>query len=186
MLRGKRVTLRAMERADIQRWHQLVNGDVELYTLGMGSWTPRSLEAIEQRFAQSSDPDKPWFMIDAGGSVIGTCGLKHWSWNRELGVAELGISILDPDFLGQGYGREAVALLLDWGFRLHNWRRIYLETLASNERAIRAYQACGFVQEGVMRESDYYNGAYVDVVIMGILQHEWFARRQEREDNHGG
>ena len=43
-------------------------------------------------------------------------------------------------------------LLLDYAFRLRNLRRVWLEVHASNERAIRAYSSCGFVEEGRMRE----------------------------------
>src|SRR5215217_4673914 len=65
---------------------------------------------------------------------------------------ELGITIGDKECWGRGYGREAVKLLLDYVFRVRNLRRVWLEVNAANERAIRAYIACGFVEEGRMRE----------------------------------
>ena len=51
---------------------------------------------------------------------------------------------------------------------------------ATNERAIRCYRACGFVEEGRLRQHDYSDGAYVDVVAMGILRDEWGAARERR------
>ena len=45
-----------------------------------------------------------------------------------------------------------------------------------NERAIRAYKACGFVEEGRLREHMYSDGRYVSAVYMGILRSEWQAR----------
>jgi diamine N-acetyltransferase len=98
--------------------------------------------------------------------------------NRLEGHAQMAIKILDPRYVGQGYGREAIGLLLEWAFHLQNLRRIYLDVLSSNERAIRAYQACGFVIEGRMREHAHHRGTYQDLVMMGILRSEWNAARE--------
>jgi len=86
---------------------------------------------------------------------------------------ELGITIGDKECWGRGYGREAVKLLLDYVFRVRNLRRVWLEVNAANERAIRAYIACGFVEEGRMREYVWLAGRYVDYVIVGVLREEW-------------
>ena len=45
------------------------------------------------------------------------------------------------------------------------------------ERAQRAYRACGFVEEGRLRQHAWGNGAYIDLVYMGILRTEWEARQ---------
>ena len=85
----------------------------------------------------------------------------------------MGVGIYDPEYVGKGYGRDAVTKLLDWSFGILNLRRVALETLATNERAIRAYRACGFVEEGRLREHEYVDGHYVDIVAMGVLRSEW-------------
>lgn len=66
-------------------------------------------------------------------------------------------------------------LFLDYVFRIRGWRRIWLETGATNERAIRAYKAVGFIEEGRFRQHSWSNGIYEDVVIMGLLKDEWDA-----------
>jgi RimJ/RimL family protein N-acetyltransferase len=43
----------------------------------------------------------------------------------------------------------------------------------TNERAIRVYAACGFVEEGRLREQVWSDGAYIDLIYMGILRDEW-------------
>ena len=52
-----------------------------------------------------------------------------------------------------------------------------LTTLASNERAIRAYRACGLVEEGRLREHAWSDGRWQDEIVMGILRDEWEAGR---------
>jgi RimJ/RimL family protein N-acetyltransferase len=52
---------------------------------------------------------------------------------------------------------------------------VWLEVHSANERAMRAYRSCGFVEEGRMREHVWLGGRYVDNVIMGVMQKEWEA-----------
>ena len=175
MLRGEKVILRAVEREDLKRLHELER-EVDLMLLGDGDWQPVPLAAFEKDFDKHLDAEeKSWFVIEVDGKVIGGTGLHHK--NRRDGTSAIGISIYDRDYLGKGYGRDAVNVLLDWAFRIRNYRRIWLDTLANNERAIRAYRACGFVEEGRLREHFFHDGAYVDAVVMGILRSEWEARR---------
>jgi len=176
MLRGEKVVLRALEREDLKRLHELAS-NVDLEMLASGAWEPWSLAAEEKDFEKHlEDQDKADFAIEANGKVIGTTGLHRWR-NRRAGVASLGITIYDREYLGKGYGRDALNVLLDWSFRIQNFRRIWLETLASNERAVHSYQAVGFRVEGRLRQHEYHDGAYEDVLVMGILREEWEAAR---------
>jgi RimJ/RimL family protein N-acetyltransferase len=167
------VTLRAVTRGDLPRLLSFAN-DLEVELAGGGDPpTPRILERLEKDFEREvSEPprDKTNFAIEADGKCIGTCGL--FNIHRTAGHAELGIGIGDKEYWGRGYGREAVGLLLDYAFRLRNLRRVWLEVHSANERAIRAYRSCGFVEEGRMREHVWLGGRYVDNVIMGVLREE--------------
>jgi RimJ/RimL family protein N-acetyltransferase len=179
MLRGEKVILRALERDDLKRMQELEE-EVELTLLADGVWYPNPLAALEKQFDKHlEDDDRSRFVIEADGTVIGGIGLHHKS--RRDGTAALGIGIYDRDYVGKGYGRDAIWVLLEWAFRIQNYRRIWLDTLASNERAIRAYRACGFVEEGRLREHYYYDGVYHDAIVMGILRREWEAGRVKAE-----
>jgi len=56
-----------------------------------------------------------------------------------------------------------VAILTDYAFTMRNVPKVHLSVHATNERAIRAYEAVGFVVEGRLREHAWSNGAYVDL-----------------------
>lgn len=64
-------------------------------------------------------------------------------------------------------------MLVAFAFRTRNLRRVHLQTLASNEAALHTYRAVGFVEEGRQREHAWVEGAYDDVVRMGLLRSEW-------------
>lgn len=91
--------------------------------------------------------------------------------------AELGIAIGEPDAWGQGYGAEAIGLMLGYAFDELNLHRVHLNVWATNTRAIACYERLGFQREGQRREVHWQDGAWVDGVLMSILDREWRARR---------
>lgn len=180
MLQGERVTLRAVEREDLPLlW--AFNNDLAVELAGGGDPPmPQSLARLQAEFdasAAKGGRDGANFAIEVEGRLLGGCGL--FNSNDTDRTAELGIGIGDRDCWGRGYGREAVRLLLDYAFRLRNWRNVWLRVWGNNARAIRAYHAVGFVEEGRQRAQVWSAGAYHDLLLMGVLRDEW-ADRQTR------
>ncbi len=179
MLQGEKVVLRALQRSDLERLCQF-NNDLEVELAGGGDppW-PQSLERLQAEYdanVASGGRDGTSFAIEADGKLIGQCALFHM--DQVARTASLGIGIGDKAYWGRGYGRDALRVLLDYGFRLQNMRRIWLSVNGNNERAMRAYRACGFREEGRLREHVWSNGAYVDLVHMGMLRQEWEGARE--------
>ncbi|MCB8983947.1 MAG: GNAT family N-acetyltransferase [Ardenticatenaceae bacterium] len=174
MLKGEKVTLRALEREDLPRlW--AFNNDLAVELAGGGDPPmPQSLARLQAEFdkkAAEGGRDGADFAIEADGTLIGICAL--FSFDTLAQACELGIAIGDQAYWGRGYGREAVHLLLDYAFRLRNMRRVYLRVHGRNQRAIHAYTACGFVTEGRLRDHVWSDGAYDDLLLMGVLRDEW-------------
>ena len=176
MLTGRKVRLRSITRDDLARLCEF-NNDVEVEVAGGGDPPlPQSLERLQADYdtqAAKGGRDGTHFAIEAGGTFIGQCAL--FNLNQENGTAELGIAIGDKAYWGQGYGRDAIQVLLDYAFRLRSFRRVYLSVNGNNARAMRAYAACGFVEEGRLRAHVWSNGGYVDFVYMGVMKEEWQA-----------
>jgi RimJ/RimL family protein N-acetyltransferase len=174
MLKGEKVILRSINRADLPRLCEF-NNDLEVELAGGGDPPiPQSLARLEAEFEQEAAKggrDGARFAIEANEKIIGQCAL--FNFNETARTCELGIAIGDKDYWGHGYGRDAIRLLLDYAFRYRNIRRVWLSVQGNNERAIRAYQACGFVEEGRLRVHVWSDGRYVDLVYMGLLREEW-------------
>jgi RimJ/RimL family protein N-acetyltransferase len=174
MLKGQKVVLRPMKHEDIARQHEF-NQDTELYGLDCAYPHVSPLERAQAFYDDRTRHDENIapFAIEADGKYIGFCSLMHLQ-NRH-GNLELGIMIGDRAYWGRGYGRDTVNVLLDYGFRYLGARRVGLTTHAKNERAIRCYLACGFVEEGRPRKVAWIEGEYIDLVNMSILSDEWQA-----------
>ncbi len=173
MLKGPRVTLRAFTREDLPLvWKYRTDVEVELAG-GGDPPTPILFHQIEKEFDNCQFLFDGSFCIDVDGVCKGYAGLFHY--NELARNCELGITIGDSTLWGQGYGRECIQLLLEYGFQMRNMNRIWLHAHAENERGIRCYKACGFIEEGRLRKQNWNNGHYVDDVYMGILRDEWLA-----------
>jgi RimJ/RimL family protein N-acetyltransferase len=164
--------LRALTKDDYPRLVEFSN-DLEVELAGGGDPPrPSTLESLSAIYDQlAKDKENVRFAIEVGGVFIGDMGLFHV--NRVTGTAELGIGIGDKDYWGKGYGRDAIRLLVDYGFRLLNLRRIWLEVHGGNERGLRCYRAVGFVEEGRQREHNWVGGQYQDNVLMGLMRSDW-------------
>jgi len=176
MITGNKVRLRAIEREDIPSFVRWMND-------------PEVIENLLMNYPLSKAIEEKWFdhqleiaptagqvmgietLVGSEWILIGTCGLH----NVEVvdRSAEFGISIGEKEFWNKGLGREATRLTLKHGFEDLNLNRIYLYVHATNPRAMKVYEAAGFVKEGVLRQGVYKNGSYLDVTIMSILHSEW-------------
>lgn len=174
MLQGERVRLRARERDDLARLWEF-NNDLAVELAGGGDppmpqAQARLLAEFEQDVAKGGR-DGMSFVVEVDGQVIGQCAL--FNADETAHTCELGITIGDKAYWGQGYGRESVRLLLKYAFRHHNYHKVWLRVHAGNERALRAYVACGFREEGRLRAHVWSDGRYDDLVLMGVLREEW-------------
>jgi RimJ/RimL family protein N-acetyltransferase len=99
------------------------------------------------------------------------CGARPKDRCATLGIA------LGREYVGRGYGTDAVRVIVNYGFREMGLHRIQLSVAPFNPAGIRAYEKAGFVEEGRHRESVLHDGRWYDEVLMSILDHEWAARR---------
>lgn len=103
--------------------------------------------------------------------LVGTVGLEKISWIERSAV--LGIFIGEKDFRSNGYGTEAIKIILEYGFKYLNLHSIRLDLLSINERAHKCYLKCGFKDTGASREQIFLNGKYYDKLHMDILENEF-------------
>lgn len=82
------------------------------------------------------------------------------------------------DVKGQGYGRETLKMLKSWAFEDLKYHRAWLDCKEHNARALHLYESEGFIREGLIRETILgSDGAYESLVILGILDREYFAAK---------
>jgi RimJ/RimL family protein N-acetyltransferase len=173
MLRGERVVLRPLQAEDLDRLVELFE-DLEVAHRASNDpplpWSKARWEAQLEEWTAEEDDTKARFGIEVDGELIGDCqltGIDHYR-----GICNLGIT-LGRQYWGQGFGQDAVRTLVAYAFRYLNMRKVSLEVLAEDDRAVGAYKKAGFVEEGRLRQNAWFEGRYVDALVMGLLREEW-------------
>ncbi|HHT21003.1 MAG TPA: GNAT family N-acetyltransferase [Tissierellia bacterium] len=170
---GDRVYLSPMDPDDVLIYTKWMN-DPEV-TIGLGNhsaiYSHLKQKDVLESYARSQENINLAIIDKATDRLIGNCGLKDINHQHRRG--ELGIFIGEAAFRGQGHGTEAMALLLDFGFRVLNLHNINLKYFSFNKQGERAYRKLGFKEVGRRREAVIYNGTFYDDVEMDILADEF-------------
>jgi RimJ/RimL family protein N-acetyltransferase len=106
--------------------------------------------------------------------LIGNCGLMDLDNLNQTG--EVGIFIGNKKYWGNGYGAEALTLLMDYGFKALNLHNIFLRVYSFNERAIKCYEKIGFKIIGKRREALLRGKDRHDIIHMDILHDELYKK----------
>jgi len=169
-LSGERVSLRPVrpeDHSDILRWQN--DPEVAWWMDYERTFTLEDIHESEENARREGHP----FLIEmADERGIGRIGLNGFS-ERDR-TCSLYVFIGERDVWSMGYGTDAMRLLLAWGFETFDLYLAQLWSLATNARAIRAYEKVGFRIDGVLRERSLKSdGKRYDRTYMSITRPEF-------------
>ncbi|WP_461615192.1 GNAT family N-acetyltransferase [Clostridium sp. Marseille-QA1073] len=172
---GEKVKLREYRKEDIKKAQEYMNDREIRGLLAPNIPYPYTYEDEVRWFeGLSANKDLYNFAIETlnDKKYIGGCGINNIDWKNS--VATVGIFIGDKDYLGKGYGTDAMKILINFIFEEMNINKIKLNVYSFNERAVKSYEKCGFKKEGLLRKEIFRQGKYHDEVVMGILREEYY------------
>jgi RimJ/RimL family protein N-acetyltransferase len=154
MNKTKNIKLRKINRSDLQyflKWWR----DKELIALTSGIYieSEKILKSMFDKMLEKSDGN---FIVIYNTKAIGHISLTK----KGPATFELHIVIGEKKYLGRGLGTLAIKKSLDIGFNKLGYKKACLEVRPDNDRAIRAYVKCGFVDRGLKK---YKNNKYQPV-----------------------
>ncbi|MBD3934082.1 GNAT family N-acetyltransferase [Streptomyces chumphonensis] len=174
MLKGGKVGLRARHDEDIPILRAELYDDVVNSARSEGGpWRPLPPGTKDPRLVvdETREGSVSFSVVElAGGTLVGTANL--WGIDPHNRSAHVGVGLL-PSARGQGYGTDVVGALCHYGFVVRSLQRLQIETLADNVAMLRAAERNGFVREGVLRSSAWVMGAFLDEVVLGLLERDY-------------
>ncbi len=168
---GKKVYLSPVLEDDAILWAEWYN---DIY-ISMPESNVYDVITEENTIAMAKD------IIENQYNVFTVVDLEH---NKAIGKIELevnpgsisgsfGILIGNKDYWGNGYGKEATELILDYAFNTLKIHNMMLGVYAFNKRAYSLYQYIGFKDIGVKREYQLIAGKRYDMIFMDMLSTEF-------------
>lgn len=130
--------------------------------------------AIRRRVAPEASEQESSEQADR---LVGCADLYWIEWSHGSGFIRLGIG--DAKDRKQGYGTEALRLLLRYAFNELNLHRLTAVIPEYNEAALRLFQKAGFTEEVRRREAVNRDGQRWDLLHLGILSAEWAAAQAQ-------
>lgn len=174
LLYGPRVRLTALSREDLPtlaRWQ----GDAAfLRLLDARPAAPKTEDELAEWLqSQQQSPNNYVFAVRplASDELLGYVELDGILWAH--GTCGIGVAIGDPARRGQGYGTEATRLALAFAFDELNLHRVTFTAFSYNQPSLALAEKLGFQREGAFREFLQRDGQRHDLVLFGLLRHEW-------------
>lgn len=106
--------------------------------------------------------------------VIGGCGFHTWYTQHDR--AELGYEIFQDKDKDQGYMKEALAAVVDYGFSVMKLRRMEAFISPYNVASVKLVERLNFVKEGLLRETYLVAGHYEDSQVYALLKRDYLKR----------
>jgi len=171
---GSSIELREGEPSDAAaclKYIEKVSAQSTFLTFGPGEFG-LSLKEEEKVILDKKDRVNELFLLACIDSVIVSQMTVNSSQRLRIRHAvEFGISV-DKEYWGLGIGTAMLEYLLSWAETNPVVRKVNLQVLESNEKAIHLYKRLGFTLEGKKLKDNYQDGVYSDVLLMG----KWFEK----------
>ena len=174
MLKSDRLTYRALEKEDVQFLYDNHNdGELSKYILTV---KPLSMKTQEELIEHSNNDmvsgiSNTFLIEDHHGSKIGLINLFKVNLINKNSTLFLWIT---KEQQNKGYGTESIKRILKFAFETLNLERVEIRALGKNLRANYLYcKKLGFVLEGTLRRSNYYDGLWDSKNIYSMLKSEY-------------
>jgi len=175
IITGNSIILREYMPEDINNIMSWVNNPEITNTLGNSFIYPKTRLGIEKflNSVMENNSEIKGFVISDKKTLeyIGQIDLFRFDWINRLVAMQIVIG--NKTFQNNGYGSEAIMLLIDFCFNTLNLNRIELELYSYNIAAHKCYLKCGFKEEGILRDKVYRNGQYWNSILMSIIKSEY-------------
>lgn len=159
----KQVHLRALKRDDLRFVHSLNNN-----RRVMRYWFEEPYESfveLEELYLKHiHDQSERRFIVETpDGEPVGLVELVEITYIHRRAEFQI---IIAPQYQGEGFSKPATQAALDYAFRVLNLHKIYLVVSTENPIAVSLYEACGFAEEGHLKDEFFVDGAYQDALRM--------------------
>lgn len=173
-IKGKIVTLRAIEREDLPLLNTWFN-DPEIQSL-LGGWHFPSSTTIAERWFErlQSEESNQRFAIDVPEhGLIGTANLVEINWKDRN--AFHGMMIGEKDNRRKGYGTDTVMAIMRYAFEELGLERLDSTIIENNEASIKLYVGkCGWKEEGRKRNWYWRKNRFWDKLVIGVNREDYF------------
>jgi ribosomal-protein-serine acetyltransferase len=142
--------------------------------------SPEDLRRFIQRVINQYEANQgPQAVIRVDGRIAGSVGCHPIDWpNRHCSVGYW----LDAGLQGRGLMTQCCAALIDYLFHDLGLHRLTIQCGTGNRKSCAIPRRLGFTLEGIMRQAEWVNDRFVDLIVWGLLEQDWRNPRTSGSD----
>lgn len=178
MIKGRLINLTAIEKDDLDllmewrnqtEYRKYFREYREINQVMQANWFDNKV---------NNDPSTIMFAIrkNEDDELLGCCGLCYINWIN--GSADLSLYIgWNNTYIDEiGYAEESCKLLFQYAFKELRLNRIWTEIYEIDAKKEELYKKIGMRCDGVLRESYFFEGKYLDSCIFSILRSDYYEK----------
>jgi len=166
------IYLRALEPEDLSFLEQIEN-DERLWHLS-NTQTPFSKQLLKKYLENSQrdifDVKQLRLVICQNETHLQFGFVDIYDFSPQHKRAGLGI-ILDTDFRGKGYAKEAINMVLNYGFDHLDLHQFFAYVELSNIKSRKLFETCGFQKNGERKDWNYHHKKFHTEAIYQNISH---------------
>ncbi|MEC4005442.1 GNAT family protein [Flavobacterium sp. SUN052] len=173
-LKGNNISLRALEPEDLEFIYHIEN-DENIWEVS-NTQTPYSKFLIHQ-YLENAHQD----IYEAKQLRLAICKndsrnpiglIDLFDFDPKNNRAGIGIVIQNEIDRTQGFGKEALGLLIDYSFNQLQLHQLYANIGIDNVSSINLFATFGFQKIGIKKDWIYFNNSYHDEAIYQLINHQ--------------
>lgn len=169
-LLGNKIFLRSLEKEDLDFLFRIEN-DEQFWELS-STQVPFSKETLENYIENSKTN-----IHLAGQYRFTICSIED---NKTIGFIDLfefdsihsraGVGIIiQPEYHNQGFGTDALSVLINYCRKELNLHQLYANILEHNVPSLRLFENQGFIRVGVKKDWIFYKDSYKNEIILQLI-----------------
>lgn len=131
------------------------------------------IEYCELQYQQKTDVS---FVIMVNNKTAGRIGMHHMQLQNKSGAIGYWLA---KEFEGRGIVTRACKTIIRYGFEELALNRIEIKAAENNIRSQAIPEKLHFKKEGILREAEWVNNEFLDIVLYSMLRSEWEAGNKE-------
>ena len=168
---GEELWIREGRKSDAPTLIKYVNqvaGERDFLTFAEGEF--KLTKAEEEKFIEDHRKanNRVFLIAEIGKEIAGILGVNANSKNRTKHVGTFGITVIKKHW-EKGIGSLLIQTMLDWARSNGVTRKLNLNVMANNKRALKLYKKFGFKKEGLLKRDALIKGKFYDCYLMGKI-----------------
>jgi RimJ/RimL family protein N-acetyltransferase len=185
---GEKVRLRPLRPEDAEQGFKNSLDSPARQFLQLGIELPTSANLAKsslEKYVGCRDVDGVIVFVVENLQDVNIGSISLHSRDPKNGTFSFGV-IINRAHRGQGYAKDAVWVLLRYGFWERRFQKCNSACAHTNLASIKLHKSLGFLEEGRRRRQLFFNGEYHDDVLFGMTREEFDALERPGDSDPGG